>query len=103
MSETTATSSTTRRSDVSDASKKSSAITAATSPASTTPVRRRTERSIEARFVKLMQQKGYEIRKFVSPGRRGSPDRLVLLPKGRCAFVELKAPGEEPTKLQRHV
>jgi len=33
-------------------------------------------------------------------GIAGIPDRLVLLPNGRCAFVELKAPGEKPRKLQ---
>ena len=33
-------------------------------------------------------------------GMAGIPDRLVLLPGGRCAFVELKAPGEKPRKLQ---
>lgn len=30
----------------------------------------------------------------------GIPDRLVLLPGGRCVFVELKRPGEHPRKLQ---
>lgn len=30
----------------------------------------------------------------------GIPDRLVLLPEGRCVFVELKAPGESPRKIQ---
>lgn len=33
-------------------------------------------------------------------GMTGIPDRLVLLPGGHCAFVELKAPGEKPRKLQ---
>lgn len=33
-------------------------------------------------------------------GLAGIPDRLVLLPDGKCAFVELKAPGEKPRKLQ---
>lgn len=28
------------------------------------------------------------------------PDRLVLLPGGRFAFVEVKAPGEKPRPLQ---
>ena len=31
----------------------------------------------------------------------GIPDRLVLLPGGKMAFVELKAPGEKPRKLQQ--
>lgn len=30
----------------------------------------------------------------------GFPDRMCLLPKGRLIFVELKAPGEKPSKLQ---
>ncbi|WP_027396010.1 VRR-NUC domain-containing protein [Anaerovibrio lipolyticus] len=34
-------------------------------------------------------------------GLAGIPDRLVLLPNGKCAFVELKAPGEKPRKLQQ--
>ncbi len=34
-------------------------------------------------------------------GLAGIPDRLVLLPDGKCAFVELKAPGEKPRKLQQ--
>ena len=38
--------------------------------------------------------------KFTSPGFDGVPDRLVLLPLGRMAFVELKAPGKEPRPLQ---
>lgn len=38
--------------------------------------------------------------KFVSPGLAGVPDRLVLLPGGRCGFVELKAPGKKLRPLQ---
>ena len=38
--------------------------------------------------------------KFVSPGMAGIPDRLVLLPKGRIYFVELKAPGKALRPLQ---
>ena len=38
--------------------------------------------------------------KFVSPGLDGMPDRLVLLPMGRIAFVEVKSPGKKPRPLQ---
>lgn len=31
----------------------------------------------------------------------GIPDRLVLMPGGKMAFVELKASGEKPRKLQQ--
>jgi hypothetical protein len=34
--------------------------------------------------------------KFVSPGRRSVPDRIVLLPGGRIVFVECKSPGKAP-------
>ena len=40
--------------------------------------------------------------KFVSPGLDGVPDRLVLLPGGKLAFVELKAPGKKMRPLQIH-
>jgi len=32
--------------------------------------------------------------KFTSPGLDGVPDRIVLLPGRKIAFVELKAPGK---------
>src|SRR5699024_2212097 len=38
--------------------------------------------------------------KFVSPGLDGVPDRLVLFPGGRLAFVEVKAPGKKMGPLQ---
>ena len=38
--------------------------------------------------------------KFTCPGMDGVPDRLLLLPFGKCAFVELKAPGKKPRPLQ---
>ena len=38
--------------------------------------------------------------KFTSPGMDGMPDRLVLMPGGRMAFVEVKAPGRKPRPLQ---
>ena len=38
--------------------------------------------------------------KFVSPGMNGVPDRIVLMPDGKMAFVELKAPGKKIRPLQ---
>lgn len=37
--------------------------------------------------------------KFVSPARGGVPDRLLITPSG-TVFVEVKAPGEKPTRRQ---
>jgi len=39
--------------------------------------------------------------KLVSPGNNGVSDRILILPDGKIWFVELKADGKEPTKLQR--
>lgn len=39
---------------------------------------------------------GGEVRKVRWVGRRGAPDRLVMLPARACIWVELKAPGKEP-------
>lgn len=41
--------------------------------------------------------------KFVSPGFAGVPDRIILLPRGRVVFAELKAPGKRERKLQLYV
>ena len=38
--------------------------------------------------------------KFISPGMNGVPDRIVLMPDGKMAFVELKAPGKKPRPIQ---
>ncbi|MEN1989849.1 VRR-NUC domain-containing protein [Paenibacillus hubeiensis] len=58
------------------------------------------ESKIEAYLQKQVKALGGIAYKFVSPGNSGVPDRLVLLPGGRSVFVELKAPGKKPTKLQ---
>lgn len=59
------------------------------------------EKSIEDYLRLRVKQAGGRAYKFVSPGNAGVPDRLVALPEGRLAFVELKAPGKKPTSLQR--
>ena len=58
------------------------------------------ERTIEAALVRRVRDLGGLCEKFVSPGRRSVPDRLVTLPGGRIVFVEVKAPGKGPTELQ---
>jgi hypothetical protein len=40
--------------------------------------------------------------KFVSPGLRGVPDRIVVFPGGKSCFVELKRPGEKLRKQQTY-
>lgn len=47
-----------------------------------------------------MKNSGGIAPKLVCPGFDGMPDRLVLLPRGKIGFVEVKAPGKEPRPLQ---
>jgi hypothetical protein len=58
------------------------------------------EKAIEQKLVRSVKMLGGIAPKFISPGFDGLPDRLVLLPKGRAAFVEVKAPGKQPRPLQ---
>jgi hypothetical protein len=58
------------------------------------------EKQIEAALVRRVKELGGLCEKFVSPGRRSVPDRIITLPGGRIVFVELKAPGKRPTELQ---
>ncbi len=58
------------------------------------------EKSIERRLVLEAKKRGGLALKFVSPGMDGVPDRIVLLPHGKLAFVELKAPGKTLRPLQ---
>ena len=58
------------------------------------------ERTIEKELVAKVKAMGGIAPKFTSPGFDGMPDRLVLLPRGKMAFVELKAPGRKPRALQ---
>ena len=59
------------------------------------------EKIIEEKLVKAIRLMGGLPPKFVSPGFDGVPDRLILLPNGRMAFAELKAPGKQLRPLQK--
>jgi len=59
------------------------------------------EKTVEQKLRKAAKMMGGLAPKFVSPGYDGMPDRLVLLPGGRFAFVETKAPGKTLRPLQR--
>ncbi len=60
-----------------------------------------TEKQLEMYFVKEMEKHKCIAWKFVSPGRAGVPDRIVILPFGTVIFVELKAPGKNLRPIQR--
>jgi hypothetical protein len=71
------------------------------------------ERDIEKHLVQRVKALGGEVRKVQWIGRRGAPDRLVMLPAAlvfkakrwrpvpaSTVWVELKAPGEKPESHQ---
>ncbi len=67
--------------------------------------RKTRERDIEAYLVKRVKAMGGECRKVIWQGRRGAPDRLVMLPLAGyehppIIFVELKASGIKPESHQ---
>lgn len=57
------------------------------------------ESDIEQDFRKWVEARGGESLKFVSPGTKGVPDRLVFL-NGILTLIEFKAPGKKPEPLQ---
>lgn len=59
------------------------------------------ENELEMKFNKAIKLKKGKSYKFVSPGNAGVPDRLVVLPKNKIGFAELKRPGEQPRTLQK--
>lgn len=58
------------------------------------------EKYIEQKLVKAVKSMGGLALKFISPGFDGMPDRLILLPNRKLAFVEVKAPGKTLRPLQ---
>ena len=58
------------------------------------------EKTLERKLAEAVKAMGGIAPKFVSPGFAGMPDRLVLLPGGKCGFVEVKQRGEKPRPLQ---
>ena len=58
------------------------------------------EKYLERKLCAEVKAMGGIAYKFVSPGRRGVPDRMCVLPGGRVVFVELKSYGKKPTPLQ---
>ena len=58
------------------------------------------EKQIENKLATEAKKLGGIALKFVSPSFAGMPDRLVLMPDGHIAFVELKALGKKPRPLQ---
>lgn len=60
------------------------------------------ESEIEKKVSEYAKAKGWLVYKFVSPSQRGVPDK-IFIGGGDIYFIEFKAPGKKPTKLQDKV
>lgn len=58
------------------------------------------ESEIEKYLVRKVKEKRGLAPKWVAPGQRGVPDRIVILPNGKTVYVELKSPGKKLSPLQ---
>lgn len=58
------------------------------------------EKSIERYLVGKVKEAGGICLKYANSNMTGYPDRVILLPHGKTAWVELKSAGKKPTKLQ---
>lgn len=54
------------------------------------------ESTIERYLHQQVTKAGGTTRKFVSPGHKDVPDRIVIWPLAGVHFVETKAPGKKP-------
>lgn len=57
------------------------------------------ESAVESDIRKFALATGWWVAKFTSPGKNGVPDR-IFIKNGIHIFIEIKRPGEEPTKQQ---
>lgn len=60
------------------------------------------EAKLEHDVVVAAAQMGITSLKFTPHGQRGWPDRIFLLPGGRCVFIEFKQKGEKLRALQEY-
>lgn len=58
------------------------------------------EKAIEKYLCELVSSLGGVCLKYSNPNMVGYPDRVALLPNGRCVWFELKSKGKHTTKVQ---
>ena len=58
------------------------------------------EKTIEQKLTKAVKASGGIPLKVTAANYDGMPDRIVLMPNGVIAFIELKAPGKQMRPLQ---
>lgn len=59
------------------------------------------EKAIERYLVERAGEAGMPCLKYSNPNMVGYPDRLLVVPGGAVAWVELKSKGRKPSMIQR--
>lgn len=61
------------------------------------------EKNIEAASIRELKKLGaIDCYKLNGKGQRAKPDRLIIMPKGHCFFIEFKRPSGTVTELQAY-
>ena len=61
---------------------------------------KQSEKGTEKYLKEQVHKAGGICRKYVSPGIRGVPDEICLMPNGKVIWVELKSEGDQPEQHQ---
>jgi Holliday junction resolvase len=61
-----------------------------------------TEQQIQAKKIKELEAKGFYVIKLIRTNKNGIPDLLVIPPGADVIFIEVKKPGNKPSKLQEY-
>lgn len=61
------------------------------------------ESQLERKFYDKVKKLGGLPLKFVSPGRAGVPDRIILMPGGKIYFVEMKSEVRQTSPIQEYI
>lgn len=59
------------------------------------------EKAIERYLCDVVKRLGGVCLKYSNAGAVGYPDRIAVMPNGRCIWVELKSRGQKPTTIQK--
>jgi hypothetical protein len=61
-----------------------------------------TEAAYQGKLLKAARAAGWLAWKLEAPGTAGVPDTLLLAPRAKAVFIEVKKAGKEPSDLQEH-
>lgn len=61
-----------------------------------------TEQQIQAKKIKELEEQGYYVIKLIRTNKNGIPDLIAIPKNSDVLFIEVKKPGNKPSKLQEY-